>query len=148
MNADQGFRRAPRNLLRVAAGAGAAALIVTAASAARRRSARAERDSGPARGRQVPPQAAPGTSPSPAAPEAPEAPAAPEAPEAPAAPEAPEAPAGPEAVEACHPAAGQVAISAALLFCHATALSAVAGRRRIGGKRGCRARQGNRKPGR
>ena len=109
MNADQGFRRAPGNPLRVAAGAGAAALIVTAAAAARRRSARAARDSGPARARQIPPQAAPGASPSPAA---------------------------PEAVEAYRPAVGQAATSAALLLCTATALSAVAGRRRTGGKRG------------
>ena len=49
MNADQGFRRAPGNLLRVAAGAGAAALIAAAVSAARRaRTATADRDSGSA----------------------------------------------------------------------------------------------------
>ena len=47
MNADQGLLRAPGNLLRIAAGAGAAALIVTAVSAARRaRTATADRDSG------------------------------------------------------------------------------------------------------
>ena len=45
MNADQGSRRAPGHLLRVAAGAGAAALIVTAVSAARRaRAAMADRE--------------------------------------------------------------------------------------------------------
>src|SRR5437016_936076 len=45
MNADQGFRRAPGNLLRVAASAGAAALIVTAVSATRRaRTAMADRE--------------------------------------------------------------------------------------------------------
>ena len=54
MNADQGFRRAPGNLLRVAAGAGAAALIVTAVSAARRaRTAMADRE-WPADGRPAP----------------------------------------------------------------------------------------------
>src|SRR5204863_5305260 len=105
MNADQGFRRAPGNLLRVAAGAGAAALIVAAVSAARRaRTAAADRDSGSAQD-QVSPSAVP-------------------------------APEVPEAVEACDPAAGQVAISAALLLVSVTALSAVAGRRRGGGKRG------------
>src|SRR2546430_702486 len=60
MNADQGFGRAPGNLLRVAAGAGAAALIVTAVSAGRRaRTATAERDA-----------TSSDVSPSPAAPEA------------------------------------------------------------------------------
>ena len=49
MNADQGFRRAPENLLRIAAGAGAAVLIAAAISAARRvRTATADRDSGSA----------------------------------------------------------------------------------------------------
>ena len=105
MNADQGFRRAPGNLLRVAAGAGAAALIAAAVSAARRaRTAAADRDSGSAPDR-VSPSDVP-------------------------------APEVPEAVKACHPAAGQVAISAALLLVSVTALSAVAGRRRGGGKRG------------
>jgi hypothetical protein len=99
MNADQGFGRAPGNLLRVAAGAGAAALIVTAVSAGRRaRTATADRDAAPS-----------DVSPSPAA---------------------------PEAVKACNPTAGQVAISAALLLFTVTALPAVAGRRRVGGKRG------------
>ena len=106
MNADQGFRRASGNLLRVAAGAGAAALIVTAVSAARRaRTAMADRDSGSAQGSQVSPSAVP-------------------------------VPELPEAVKACDPAVGQVAISAALLLVSVTALSAVAGRRRGGGKRG------------
>jgi hypothetical protein len=106
MNADQGFRTAPGNLLRVAAGAGAAALIVAAVSAARRaRTAMADRDSGEAYGSQVSPSAVP-------------------------------VPEVPEAVKACGPAAGQVAISAALLLVSVTALSAVAGRRRGGGKRG------------
>src|SRR2546423_1651706 len=80
MNADQGFRRAPGNLLRVAAGAGAAALIVTAVSAARRaRTAMADREwpadatgpgapSGPLT--TVTAQATPDVSPPPAAPEA------------------------------------------------------------------------------
>ena len=106
MNADQGFRRAPGNLLRVAAGAGAAAVIVAAVSAARRaRTAMADRDSGEAHGSQVFPSAVP-------------------------------VPEVPEAVKACDPAVGQVAISAALLLVSVTALSAVAGRRRGGGKRG------------
>jgi hypothetical protein len=106
MSADQGFRRAPGNLLRVAAGAGAAALIVTAASAARRaRTAMADRDSGEAQGSQASPSAVP----------------------------VPELPAP---VKAGDPAMGQVAISAALLLVSVTALSAVAGRRRGGGKRG------------
>ena len=105
MSADQGFSRAPGNLLRVAAGAGAAALIVAAVSAARRaRMATADHDSGSAQD-QVSPSDIP-------------------------------APEVPEVVEACAPAAGQVAISAALLLVSATALSAVAGRRRGGGKRG------------
>ena len=106
MNADQGFRRAPGNLLRVAAGAGAAVLIVTAVSAVRRaRTAMTDRDSGPAHGSQVSPSAVP-------------------------------VPEVPEAVKACDPAVGQVAISAALLLVSVTALSAVAGRRRGSGKRG------------
>jgi hypothetical protein len=105
MNADQGFRRAPGNLLRVAAGAGAAVLIAAAVSAARRaRTATADRDSGSAQD-QVSPSDVP-------------------------------APEVPEAVKACDPAVGQVAISAALLLVSVTALSAVAGRRRGGGKRG------------
>ena len=105
MNADQGFRRVPGNLLRVAAGAGAAALIVTAVSAARRaRTATADRDSGSAQD-QVSPADVP-------------------------------APEVPEAVKACDPAVGQVAISAALLLVSVTTLSAVAGRRRGGSKRG------------
>ena len=105
MNADQGFRRAPGNLLRVAAGAGAAVLIAAAVSAARRaRTATADRDSGSAHD-QVSPSDVP-------------------------------APEVPEAVKACDPAVGQVAISAALLLVSVTALSAVAGRRRGGGKRG------------
>jgi hypothetical protein len=106
MNADQGFRKTPGNLLRVAAGAGAAALIVTAVSAARRaRTAMADRDSGEAQGSRVSPSAAP-------------------------------VPEVPEPVKACDAAAGQVAISAALMLVSVTALSAVAGRRRGGGKRG------------
>ena len=110
MNADQGFRRAPENLLRIAAGAGAAVLIAAAISAARRvRTATADRDSGSAQD-QVSPSDIP-------------------------APEVPE-PEVPEAVKACDPAVGQVAISAALLLVSVTALSAVAGRRRGGGKRG------------
>jgi hypothetical protein len=105
MNADQGFSRAPGNLLRVAAGAGAAALIVAPVSAARRaRTATADRDSGSAQDR-VSPSDIP-------------------------------APEVPEAAKACAPAVGQVAISAALLLVSVTALSAVAGRRRGGGKRG------------
>jgi hypothetical protein len=106
MNADQGFRRTPGNLLRVAAGAGAVALIVTAVSAARRaRTAMADRDSGEAQDSQVSPSAVP-------------------------------VPELPEPVRACDPAVGQVAISAALLLVSVTTLSAVAGRRRGGGKRG------------
>ena len=105
MNADQGFRRPPGNLLRVAAGAGAAVLIAAAASAARRaRTATADRGSGSAHD-QVSPSDVP-------------------------------VPEVPEAVKACDPAVGQVAISAALLLVSVTALSAVAGRRRGGGKRG------------
>ena len=105
MNADQGFRRAPGNLLRVAAGAGAAVLIAAAVSAARRaRTATADRGSGSAHD-QVSPSDVP-------------------------------VPEVPEAVKACDPAVGQVAISAALLLVSVTALSAVAGRRRGGGKRG------------
>ena len=105
MNADQGFRRPPGNLLRVAAGAGAAVLIAAAASAARRaRTATADRGSGSAHDR-VSPSDVP-------------------------------APEVPEAVKTCDPAVGQVAISAALLLVSVTALSAVAGRRRGGGKRG------------
>src|SRR6478672_6776987 len=105
MNADQGFRRAPENLLRIAAGAGAAVLIAAAVSAARRvRTATADRDSGSTQD-QVSPSDIP-------------------------------APEVPEAVKACDPAVGQAAISAALLLVSVTALSAVAGRRRGGGKRG------------
>jgi hypothetical protein len=110
MNADQGFRRAPGNLLRVAAGAGAAVLIAAAVSAARRaRTATADHDSGSVQDQVSPPDVP--------------------------APEVPE-PEVPEAVKACDPAVGQVAISAALLLVSVTALSAVAGRRRGGGKRG------------
>jgi hypothetical protein len=106
MSADQGFRSASGNLLRVAAGAGAAALIVTAVSAARRaRTAMADRDSGEAQGSQASPSAVP-------------------------------VPGSPAPVKACDPPVGQVAISAALLLVSVTALSAVAGRRRGGGKRG------------
>src|SRR6185369_965449 len=105
MNADQGFRRTPENLLRAAAGAGAAVLIAAAISAARRvRTATADRDSGSAQD-QVSLSDVP-------------------------------APEVPEAVTAGDPAVGQVAISAALLLVSVTALSAVAGRRRGGGKRG------------
>src|SRR5213592_845572 len=119
MNADQGFGRAPGNLLRVAAGAGAAGLIVTAVSAARRaRTAMADREwAADATGPRAPSdplttvtaQATPDISPPPAA---------------------------PEAVTACDLIVGQVAISAALLFFSVTALSADAGRRRAEGKRG------------
>ena len=99
MNADQGFRRAPGSLLRVAAGAGATALIVTVVSAARRAgTARASRDSGPAQDSEVP--------------------------------------AAPKAAKARDLAVGQIAISAALLLFTATALPAIVGRRRDGGKRG------------
>src|SRR5690348_5974290 len=106
MNADQGFRRAPGNLLRVAAGVGAAALIVTAVSAARRaRTVMADCDSGEAQDSQVSPSAVP-------------------------------VPELPEPVRACDLAVGQVAISAALLLVSATTLPAVAGRRRGGGRRG------------
>jgi hypothetical protein len=120
MNADQGLPRTPGNLLRVAAGTAAAALIVTAVSAVRRRPAWPDRDSGPARGRQLPPQAVPGTSLTTAPSEA-------------------VAPTAPEAVGASRPAVSQVAVSVALLLCTATALSAVTGRRRVGGKRGAAA---------
>src|SRR4029077_20744134 len=100
MNADQGFRRAPGSLLRVAAGAGATALIVTVVSAARRAgTARASRDSGPAQ-------------------------------------DSSEVPAAPKAGKASDLAVGQIAISAALLLFTATALPAIVGRRRDGGKRG------------
>ena len=116
MNADQGFRRVPANLLRVAAGAGAAALIVTAVSAARRaRTAMADRGwPADATGPGAPlttatAQPTPDVSPPAAA---------------------------PKAATASDLAAGQVAISAALLFFGVTALSAVAGRRRADGKRG------------
>src|SRR5690348_2835178 len=103
LNADQGFRRAPGNLLRVAAGAGAAAVIVTAVSAARRaRTVMADCDSGEAQDSQVSPSAVP-------------------------------VPELPEPVRACDLAVGQVAISAALLLVSATTLPAVAGRRRGGG---------------
>ena len=119
MNADQGFRRAPGNLLRVAAGAGAAALIVTAVSAARRaRTAMADREW-------------PADATGPGAPSGPLTTAT-----AQATPDVPPPAAAPEAVTACDLAVGQVAISAALLFFSVTALSAVAGRRRADGKRG------------
>jgi hypothetical protein len=119
MNADQGFGRAPGNLLRVAAGAGAAALIVTAVSAARRaRTAMADREwTADATG--------------PGAPSGPLTTAT-----APPAPDVSPPPAAPKAVTCGDLAAGQVAISAALLFFGVTALSAVAGRRRADGKRG------------
>ena len=119
MNADPGFRRAPGNLLRVAAGAGAAALIVTAVSAARRaRTAMADREW-------------PADATGPGAPSGPLTTAT-----AQATPDVSPPPAAPEAVTASDLAAGQVAISAALLFFGVTALSAVAGRRRADGKRG------------
>ena len=120
MNADQGFRRAPGNLLRVAAGAGAAALIVTAVSAARRaRTAMADREW-------------PADATGPGAPSGPLTTAT-----AQATPDVSPPPAAPEAVKARDLVVGQVAISAALLFFSVTALSAVAGRRRAGGgKRG------------
>ena len=119
MNADQGFRRAPGNLLRVAAGAGAAALIVTAVSAARRaRTAMADRE-----------RAADATGPG--TPSASLTTAT-----AQLAPDVSPPPAAPKAATARDLAVGQVAISAALLFFSVTALSAVAGRRRADGKRG------------
>lgn len=119
MNADQGFRRAPGNLLRVAAGAGAAALIVTAVSAARRaRMAMADREW-------------PADATGPGAPSGPLATVT-----AQATPDVSPRPAAPEAVKACDLVAGQVAIGAALLFFSVTALSAVAGRRGADGKRG------------
>ena len=119
MNADQGFRRAPGNLLRVAAGDGAAALIVTAVSAARRaRTAMADREW-------------PADANGPAVPSGPLTTAT-----ARATLDVPPTAAAPEAVKACDLAVGQVAISAALLFFSVTALSAVAGRRRADGKRG------------
>jgi hypothetical protein len=121
MNADQGFRRAPESLLRVAAGAGAAALIVTAVSAARRaRAARADRGSGPAQGSQVP-----------GAPPGPLTTAT-----ARATPDVLPSPAAPDAAKACDVVGGQVAISAALLLFTVTTLSAIAGHRRDRGKRG------------
>jgi hypothetical protein len=106
MNADQGFGRTPGNLLRVAAGAGAVALIVTAVSAARR-----------ARTAMADRDSG-------------------EAQDSQVSPSAVPVPELPEPVRACDPADGQVAISAALLLVSVTALSAVAGRRRGGGKRG------------
>ena len=119
MNADQGFRRAPGNLLRVAAGAGAAALIVTAVSAARRaRTAMADREW-------------PADATGPGAPSGPLTTAT-----AQPTPDVSPPAAAPKAVTASDLAAGQVAISAALLFFGVTALSAVAGRRRADGKRG------------
>ena len=119
MNADPGFRRAPGNLLRVAAGAGAAALIVTAVSAARRaRTAMADREW-------------PADATGPGAPSGPLTTAT-----AQATPDVSPPPAAPEAVTASDLAANQVAISAALLFFSVTALSAVPGRRRADGKRG------------
>jgi hypothetical protein len=119
MNADPGFRGAPGNLLRVAAGAGAAALIVTAVSVARRaRTAMADRER-------------PADATGPGAPSGPLTTAT-----AQPTPDVSPPPAAPEAVTASDLAAGQVAISAALLFFGITALSAVAGRRRADGKRG------------
>ena len=119
MNADQGFRRAPGNLLRAAAGAGAAALIVTAVSAARRaRTAMADRER-------------PADATAPGTPSGPLTTAT-----AQLTPDVPPPPAAPKAATACDLAVGQVAISAALLFLGVTALSAVAGRRRADGKRG------------
>ena len=119
MNADQGFRRAPGNLLRVAAGAGAAALIVTAVSAARRaRTAMADREW-------------PADATGPGAPSGPLTTATTQP-----TPDVSPSAAAPKAVTASDLAAGQVAISAALLFFGVTALSAVAGRRRADGKRG------------
>ena len=119
MNADQGFRRAPGNLLRIAAGAGAAALIVTAVSAARRaRTAMADREW-------------PADATGPGAPSGPLTTAT-----AQPTPDVSPPAAAPEAVTVCDLVVGQVAISAALLFFSVTALSAVAGRRRADGKRG------------
>jgi hypothetical protein len=137
MNADQGFRRAPGSLLRLAAGAGVAALIVTAVSTARRAgTARADRDSGPAQGSQVPPSAVP-VPPLPADATGPGAPAGPlTTVTAQATPDVSPSPAAPEAAKASDLAVGQVAISAALLLFTATALPAIVGRRRNGGKRG------------
>jgi hypothetical protein len=119
MNADQGFRIAPGNLLRAAAGAGATALIVTAVSAARRaRTAMADREW-------------PADATGPGAPSGPLTTVT-----AQATPDVAPPPAAPEAVTARDLAVGQVAISAALLFFSVTALSAVTGRRRADGKRG------------
>ena len=114
MNADQGLLKAPGNLLRIAASAGAAALIVTAVSAARRaRTATADRDSGSAHGSQGSPSAVP-------------------------------VPDVPEAVKACDPVVGQLGISAALLLVSVTALSAVAGRRGGGKRGAAHARTSGR----
>jgi hypothetical protein len=137
MNAGQGFRRAPGSPLRIAAGDGAAALIATLVSAARRaRRATADRDSGPAQGSQVPPPAVP-VSPLRSGATAPGAPSGPlAAVTAQAAPGVSPSPAAPEAARACGLAAGQVAISAALLLLTVTALPAIVGRRRASGKRG------------
>ena len=137
MNADQGFRRAPGSLLRVAAGAGATALIVTVVSVARRAgTARANRDSGPAQDSQVPPSA----SPVPQLRVDATGPGVPSGPlttvTAQATPDVSPSPAAPEAAKASDLAVGQIAISAALLLFTATALPAIVGRRRDGGKRG------------
>ena len=133
MNADQGFRSAPGNLLRVAAGA----FIVTAVSAARRAGmARADRGSGPAHGRQVSLPVVP----------VPDVPADATGPAAPSDPLTrltaqatsnvwPPA-AAPESAESRGPAMGQVTISAALLLFTVAALPAITGLRRAGGKRG------------
>jgi hypothetical protein len=137
MNADQGFRRAPGSLLRVAAGAGAAALIVTAVSTARRAgTARANRDSGPAQDSQVPPSASPVSQlradvTGPGVPSGPLAMVT-----AQATPDISPSPAAPESAKAGDLAVGQIAVSAALLLFTATALPAIVGRRRDGGKRG------------
>jgi hypothetical protein len=136
MDADQGFRKAPGSLLRIAAGAGAAALIVTAVSAVRRAgTAMADRDSGPAQGSRVPPSAVPVPSlPTDAAglgaPSGPLTTAA-----AQTTPDFRPSPAAPEPARSCD-LAGQVAISAALLLFSVTALPAMASRRRAGGRRG------------
>jgi hypothetical protein len=136
MDADQGFRKAPGSLLRIAAGAGAAALIVTAVSAVRRAgTAMADRDSGPAQGSRVPPSAVPVPSlPTDAAglgaPSGPLTTAA-----AQTTPDVRPSPAAPEPARSCD-LAGQVAISAALLLFSVTALPAMASRRRAGGRRG------------
>jgi hypothetical protein len=136
MNAGQGFRRAPGSPLRAAAGTGAAALIATAVSTARRAgTARADRDSGPAQGSQVPPSAVPVSRPRSGA-------TGPGTASGSLATVTPQATRGvspspaPEAIRACGLAAGQVATSAALFLFTVTALPAIVGRRRAGGKRG------------